>query len=186
MRDIARKTGMAAATVYTYFSDKDALFRAIVDPAAKKLAAGMQGSMTGFSSDIGVQTAIDEVFTLETAKASLLRLFDLIYSDLDEFRLLLHGAKGSSMANFRERVTSRYAELCIPLLEAASARFGKARKYSELSSRLVFMLYFEIAEQIVLKNIPREQAERDAEQWAGIIRGSWFGLLGMLQEESHD
>lgn len=86
LRDIAKAAGTSTGSIYTRFTDKAGLFRALVEPAVgelKRRFLEIQESFHGFDG----QTQQEEVgcYTAHAQEG----LFDYIYEHLPEFELLL-------------------------------------------------------------------------------------------------
>lgn len=50
IRTIAQNAGVSTSTIYTRYSDKEGLFRFLVEPAANGLKELLRQSLSGFSS----------------------------------------------------------------------------------------------------------------------------------------
>lgn len=112
--DIAREAGISKATMYRYFPDKSALFRAVMSRECQRQA----GAVTEIGDCCGPIDAI----LLDFGKAHL----SFILSDfaIDAFRTTVaESARFPSLArDFYERRISKAREALVPLMQAAGER----------------------------------------------------------------
>jgi AcrR family transcriptional regulator len=97
MRTIAQKAGMTTGAIYRYFSDKNALFAALVGPTADEIKQHFE-ELAHFQLTMLEQNHKIEEF----AKSSdgLLQVVDFIYSRFEVFDLLINRSAGSSWEHY--------------------------------------------------------------------------------------
>lgn len=103
LRDIAKAAGTSTGSIYTRFTDKAGLFRALVEPAAGELKRRFLEIQESFHRFDG-QTQQEEMgrYTAHAQEG----LFDYIYEHLPEFELLLRRAAGTPGRNMPTILTS--------------------------------------------------------------------------------
>ena len=97
LRTIAREANTSTGSIYTRFTDKAGLFRALVEPAAGELKRRFLEIQESFHRFDG-QTQQEEMgrYTAHAQEG----LFDYIYEHLPEFELLLRRAAGTEYAHY--------------------------------------------------------------------------------------
>ena len=99
MRRIGERCGMTAAGIYRHCKDKADLFREIVSPSVKKIDDWLE-------AHIGRSIMMMESNRIDLWKDSEIDMMrELIYPNMEEYRLLLTKAQGSSYENFLHDLT---------------------------------------------------------------------------------
>ena len=110
MRRIGERCGMTAAGLYRHCKDKADLFREIVSPSVQKiddwLEAHIERSIKTMESN--------EVDLWKDFEIDMMR--DLIYPNMEEYRLLLTKAQGSPYENFLHDLTERHQNQMLEFL----------------------------------------------------------------------
>lgn len=117
LRTIAQQTQMTTGAIYGYFTSKQALFDALVEPAAAGLLALFEKAQEDFyalSPDRqGMEAMLD--YTLAVSK----RITEALYANRDSFLLVLEKAGGTPWENYVDRFveievksTAEYIEIC--------------------------------------------------------------------------
>ena len=99
IRTIAQNAGVSTSTIYTRYSDKEGLFRFLVEPVAKGLKELLRQSLSDFSSLTGHEQ--NEKF-MEYSDRGFEAVIAYIYEYFSEFKLLITGAPGNYYQEFLE------------------------------------------------------------------------------------
>ena len=152
LRQIVKNAGVTTGAFYGYFSSKEALFASIVEPHAKALMGRFMEAQTSFAELPEEQQP--EHMGIESSDC-VHWMVDYICQHRQAVKLLL----------------CRYMEVLRHL----------GRDVPELSRSLCHIIasgMFSGLFEIVVHDMPREQAQRDVEQFRQFYTGGWLKLMG--------
>ena len=175
LRQIVKNAGVTTGAFYGYFSSKEALFASIVEPHAKALMGKFMEAQTSFAelpeeqqpSHMGVES-----------RTYLDWMVDYICQHREPVKLLLTRAEGTSYEHFVHSMVEVEVEYTLQYMEVLR-RLG--RDIPELSQSLCHIIasgMFSGLFEIVVHDMPREQAQRDVEQFRQFYTGGWLKLMG--------
>lgn len=99
--------GMSAAGLYQHFADKEAMFAALVEPVLQKCNMWYETHKT---RDYELLDS-DNLEEMWASDADLTMMMELVYTNFDEFKLLLCCSEGTHYAHFlHELVLSEQRE----------------------------------------------------------------------------
>ena len=169
LRQIVKNAGVTTGAFYGYFSSKEALFASIVEPHAAALMGRFMEAQTSFS-ELPEQEQ-PEHMGLESSQC-VNWMVDYICDHREPVKLLLCKAEGTSyMVEVEVEYTLRYMDVL--------RRLG--REVPELSQSLCHIIasgMFNGLFEIVVHDMPKEQALRDVEQFRTFYTGGWLKLMG--------
>lgn len=175
LRQIVKNAGVTTGAFYGYFSSKEALFTAIVEPHATALMGKFMWAQTSFAElpeeeqpqHMGVES-----------RDYVAWMVDYICRHREPVKLLLTRAEGTGYENFVHNMVEVEVEYTLRYLEVLR-RLG--RSIPELSRSLCHIIasgMFNGLFEIVVHDMPREQALRDVEQFRSFYTGGWLKLMG--------
>ena len=175
LRQIVKNAGVTTGAFYGYFSSKEALSAPIVEPHAAALMVRFMEAQTTFAELPEVeQTA----HMGEESGAYVRWMVDYICQHREPVKLLLCRAEGTSYEHFVHNMVEVEVEYTLRYMEVLR-RLG--RDVPELSRSLCHIIasgMFNGLFEIVVHDMPREQALRDVEQFRGFYTGGWLKLMG--------
>ena len=175
LRQIVKNAGVTTGAFYGYFSSKEALFTAIVEPHASMLMSRFMEAQTTFAElpeeeqpqHMGVES-----------RDYVAWMVDYICRHREPVKLLLCCAEGTSYEHFVHNMveveveyTQRYMEVLrrlsrdIPVLD---------KSLCHIIASGMFNAIFEV----VIHDMPYEQALRDVEQLQAFYTAGWSKLMG--------
>ena len=173
LRQIVKNAGVTTGVFYGYFSSKEALFASIVEPHAAALMGRFMEAQTSFS-ELPEQEQ-PEHMGLESSQC-VNWMVDYICDHREPVKLLLCKAEGTSYEHFvHNMVEVEYTLRYMDVLR----RLG--REVPELSQSLCHIIasgMFNGLFEIVVHDMPKEQALRDVEQFRTFYTGGWLKLMG--------
>ena len=173
LRQIVKNAGVTTGAFYGYFSSKEALFASIVEPHAAALMGRFMEAQTSFS-ELPEQEQ-PEHMGLESSQC-VNWMVDYICDHREPVKLLLCKAEGTSYEHFvHNMVEVEYTLRYMDVLR----RLG--REVPELSQSLCHIIasgMFNGLFEIVVHDMPKEQALRDVEQFRTFYTGGWLKLMG--------
>ena len=175
LRQIVKNAGVTTGAFYGYFSSKEALFASIVEPHAAALMGRFMEAQTSFS-ELPEQEQ-PEHMGLESSQC-VNWMVDYIYDHREPVKLLLCKAEGTSYEHFVHNMVEVEVEYTLRYMDVLR-RLG--REVPELSQSLCHIIasgMFNGLFEIVVHDMPKEQALRDVEQFRTFYTGGWLKLMG--------
>ena len=171
LRQIVKNTG----AFYGYFSSKEALFNALVEPHAAALMGKFMEAQTSFAelpeeqqpSHMGVES-----------RTYLDWMVDYICQHREPVKLLLTRSEGTSYEHFVHNMVEVEVEYTLQYMEVLR-RLGK--DIPELDKSLCHIIASGMMSgifEIVVHDMPREQALRDVDQLRDFYTAGWLKLMG--------
>ena len=96
LRNIAAAAGLTTGAIFGYFKNKNAIFEALVDPICEQVEKMFAALSESYYNADGAASAI----SMRKSIGELRRIYEFIYANFNDFRLLLCCAEGSSKADF--------------------------------------------------------------------------------------
>ena len=175
LRQIVKNAGVTTGAFYGYFSSKEALFNAIVEPHAAALMGRFMEAQTTFAEL--PEKEQPEHMGLESGRC-VDWMVDYICAHREPVKLLLCCAEGTSYEHFVHNMVEVEVESTLQYMEVLR---HLGRDVPELSRSLCHIIasgMFSGLFEIVVHDMPREQAQRDVEQFRQFYTGGWLKLMG--------
>lgn len=165
IRTVAARAKTSKSNVYNYFQNKDALFRAVAQPALSAMEEGFAGIAQAN------RQKREGSYTMEAQQRMIALFMRFAARYYRELRLLFFRAAGSSMAGFRESVTRTLAGLLTQWLTAEAP--GKVP--SAFFVRSVAGFYVGTVERAIAEGAaPDEGTMRD---FLNFVYGGWKAVM---------
>ena len=174
LRQIVKNAGVTTGAFYGYFSSKEALFNAIVEPHAAALMGRFMEAQTTFAEL--PEKEQPEHMGLEGRCVDW--MVDYICAHREPVKLLLCCAEGTSYEHFVHNMveveveyTQRYMEVLrrlgrdIPVLDKSLCHIIASGMFNGIF-------------EIVVHDMPRDQAMRDVDQLRAFYTAGWSKLMG--------
>ena len=175
LRQIVKQAGVTTGALYGYFSSKEALFASIVEPHAAALMGRFMEAQTTFAEM--PEKDQPEHMGLESSQC-VHWMVDYICDHREPVKLLLCKAEGTSYEHFVHNMVEAEVEYTLRYMDVLR-RLGRA--VPELSQSLCHIIasgMFNGLFEIVVHDMPKEQALRDVEQFRTFYTGGWLKLMG--------
>ena len=104
LRELCKSAGITTGAFYRHFSDKEALFAALTKNALDSFLKTYESSTLkaeAFCQD-GSFENLSQLY-----KQTLFQIIDLVFSDLDSFRLVLKSSSGTICADFVSQIAKK-------------------------------------------------------------------------------
>ena len=175
LRQIVKNAGVTTGAFYGYFSSKEALFNAIVEPHAAAIMGRFMEAQTTFAEL--PEKEQPEHMGLESGRC-VDWMVDYICAHREPVKLLLCCAEGTSYEHFVHNMveveveyTQRYMEVLrrlgrdIPVLDKSLCHIIASGMFNGIF-------------EIVVHDMPRDQAMRDVDQLRAFYTAGWSKLMG--------
>ena len=175
LRQIVKNAGVTTGAFYGYFSSKEALFTAIVEPHATALMGKFMWAQTSFAElpeeeqpqHMGVES-----------RDYVAWMVDYICRHREPVKLLLCCAEGTSYENLIHNMVEVEVESTLRYM-GVLRRMG--RDIPQMSRSLCHIIasgMFNAIFEVVIHDMPYEQALRDVEQLQTFYTAGWSKLMG--------
>ena len=175
LRRIVKNAGVTTGAFYGYFSSKEALFNALVEPHAAALMGRFMEAQTSFAELPEEQQP--EHMGVESSDC-VHWMVEYICQHRQPVKLLLTRAEGTGYEHFVHNMVEVEVEYTLQYMEVLS-RLG--REVPQLSRSLCHIIASGMMGgifEIVIHDMPREQALRDVDQLRDFYTAGWLKLMG--------
>ena len=175
LRQIVKNAGVTTGAFYGYFSSKEALFNALVEPHAAALMGRFMEAQTSFAELPEEQQP--EHMGVESSDC-VHWMVEYICQHRQPVKLLLTRAEGTGYEHFVHNMVEVEVEYTLQYMEVLR-RLG--RDIPELSQSLCHIIASGMMSgifEIVIHDMPREQAVRDVDQLCDFYTAGWLKLMG--------
>ena len=175
LRQIVKNAGVTTGAFYGYFSSKEALFASIVEPHAAALMGRFMEAQTSFSNCPSRRQP--EHMGLESSQC-VNWMVDYICDHREPVKLLLCKAEGTSYEHFVHNMVEVEVEYTLRYMDVLR-RLGRGGPGTEPVSLPHHRQRNDGRPfEIVVHDMPKEQALRDVEQFRTFYTGGWLKLMG--------
>lgn len=174
LRQIVKNAGVTTGAFYGYFSCKEALFASIVEPHAAALMGRFMEAQTSFA---GRPEAEQPEHMGEDSESCLDWMVDYICQNREPVKLLLCRAEGTGYESFVHNMVEVEVEYTLRYMEVLR-RLG--RRVPTLSRSLCHIIasgMFNGLFEVVIHDMPYEQALRDVKQLRAFYTAGWLELV---------
>ena len=175
LRQIVKNAGVTTGAFYGYFSSKEALFASLVEPHAAALMGRFMEAQTGFAE---LPEQEQPAHMGEASGDYVDWMVDYICEHREPVNLLLCRAEGTSYEHFVHNMVEGEVEYTLKYMEVLR-RLGK--DIPQLDQSLCHIIasgMFNGLFEIVIHDMPREQAHRDVTQFRTFYTAGWLELMG--------
>ena len=175
LRQIVKNAGVTTGAFYGYFSSKEALFASIVEPHAKALMGRFMEAQTSFAelpeeqqpSHMGVESG-----------TYLDWMVDYICQHRQPVKLLLTRSEGTSYEHFLHNMVEVEVEYTLQYM-GVLRRLGRDIPVLDKSlCHIIASGMFNGIFEIVIHDMPKEQAMRYVDQLRDFYTAGWLKLIG--------
>ena len=175
LRQIVKQAGVTTGALYGYFSSKEALFASIVEPHAAALMGRFMEAQTSFAELPEEQQP--EHMGIESSDC-VHWMVDYICAHREPVKLLLCRAEGTSYEHFVHNMVEAEVEYTQRYMEVLR-RLGRDIPVLDKSlCHIIASGMFNGIFEIVVHDMPRDQAMQDVDQLRDFYTAGWLKLMG--------
>lgn len=175
LRQIVKNAGVTTGAFYGYFSSKEALFASIVEPHAKALMSRFMEAQTSFAE---LPEEEQESHMSVESGAYVNWMVDYICQHREPVKLLLCCAEGTGYEHFVHNMVEVEVESTLRYMEVLRHMGKEVPELSRSLCHIISSGMFSGLFEIVVHDMPRDQALRDTEQFRQFYTGGWLKLMG--------
>ena len=157
IRTIAQNAGVSTSTIYTRYSDKEGLFRFLVEPVSDGLKELLQQSLNTFSSLPGNEQR--ERF-IEYSDRGFEAVIAYIYEHFYEIKLLITGAPGNYYQEFLESIVKLDTDCTKKFLFQVGSKALMEGRITDGFLHVVSSAFYSGVFEIVIHDMPMEEARK--------------------------
>ena len=175
LRQIVKNAGVTTGAFYGYFSSKEALFASLVEPHAAALMGRFMEAQTCFAE---LPEEEQPAHMGESSGRYVEWMVDYICQHREPVKLLLCRAEGTSYEHFVHNMVEVEVESTLRYMEVLR-RLGK--DIPQLNRSLCHIIasgMFNGLFEIVIHDMPREQAHLYMSQFRAFYTAGWLKLMG--------
>ena len=175
LRQIVKKAGVTTGAFYGYFSSKEALFTAIVEPHAAALMGRFMEAQTSFAelpeaeqpSHMGIESS-----------AYIHWMVEYICLHREPAKLLLCRSEGTSYEHFVHTMVEVEVEYTMKYMEVLRRLGQDIPKLDEQMCHIIASGMFNGIFEIVAHDMPKDKALRYVDQLRDFYTAGWLKLMG--------
>lgn len=175
MRTIASSAGMSAAGIYRHFSDKEAMFQALLKPLFEQFE--LEFTKHKKREYTLLENNMQELMWHEKADIEL--FVNLMFSYHDELKLLLCHSKGTRHENFIHDFVSSEEKETYAYLKEAKANGIQINDVLPKELHLLLSAYYSAIFEIIVHDFTREEADHYVETLQRFFYPGWRNILGL-------
>jgi len=174
LRTIVKKAGVTTGAFYGYFKSKEELFDALV----KEHAEHINGIYDTIISDFEKMSLEEQLASMDDySSIGLQRMFEYIWGHKTPFYLILKSADGTKYENFVNEIAKKDIDSTDVFCELLESQGKQVERIDPLIEQLVITGTFSSFFNLLLRDIPKEEAERGLVQMFRFYRGGWNSLM---------
>jgi len=177
LRNIVKQAGVTTGAFYGYYPDKEALFHALVSPAAEGLWAYFIKTQQGFA-DLQTEQKISQLHSYtEEPMRYLLRY---IYEHFDAFKLIVCCSDGTDYACYIDSLVEIETKCTQEFIKAAKKG---GYRINEIKPELIHILssaYFYGVFEVVIHDMPKKDADDYVADITAFHRAGWDKIFGFI------
>ena len=175
LRQIVKNAGVTTGAFYGYFSSKEALFATIVEPHASTLMSRFMEAQTTFA-ELPEEEQLQHMGV--ESRDYVAWMVDYICRHREPVKLLLCCAEGTSYENFIHDMVKVEVESTLRYMEVLRRMGRDIPQMSRSLCHIIASGMFNAIFEVVIHDMPYEQALRDVEQLQAFYTAGWSKLMG--------
>lgn len=178
LRNIVKRAGVTTGAFYGYYTDKAALFHALVFPAAEGLQELYVEAHRGFAN-LPLEQKIPQLHSY--TNEPLRYILNHIYEHFEAFKLIVCRSDGTDYAHYIDSLVDMEADSTQEFISAARQA---GYKINEVKPELIHILassYFYGAFEVVIHDMPKEDADEYIADITAFHRAGWDKIFGFTK-----
>lgn len=172
-RSVAARAGITSGGLYRHFRDKEDMFAALVEPALKELNEWMSAHV---SRGYGGALSGNYDAMWEDSEIDMVR--EIIYPNLDAFRLILCCSQGTRYENFVDDLVNEHQRIMLDVFGKLRAQGVPVKDISPEELHLLMSAYTTAIFEPVIHNYPEEDAMHYLKTIGEFFMPGWHEIMG--------
>ena len=175
LRQIVKIAGVTTGAFYGYFSSKEALFHSIVEPHAAALMGRFMEAQITFA-ELPEEEQVEHM-GVESGDY-IAWMVDYICRNREPVNLLLCRAEGTSYENFIHNMVEVEVDATLRYIEVLRRQGREVAPLSQSLCHIIASGMFSGIFEVVIHDMPYEQALQDVERLRAFYTAGWLNLIG--------
>ncbi len=175
LRNIVKAAGVTTGAFYGYFSNKEALFTAIVEPHAAAVMGMFMQAQMGFAEFPEEQQP--EHMGVESADC-LDRMIDYMYDHFDDFKLIICCSDGTAYENFIHDMVEVEVESTYKFIEVLRKLGNNIPQIDRQLCHILSSGMFSGVFEIIVHDMPKEHAKNYCAVLREFYIAGWKKIMG--------
>ena len=172
-RSIAARAGITSGGLYRHFKDKEDMFAALVEPALAEFKTWLEAHVSnGYE---GVQSGN---YDLMWCNSEIDIMREVVYPNLDAFRLLLCCSQGTRYEHFIDELVKEHQTIMFSMFNDLRAQGIPVKDISEDELHILLSAYTTALFEPVAHNYPLEKAMHYLRIIADFFLPGWHNIVG--------
>ena len=176
LRNIAASLGVTTGAIYGYYSDKEAIFDALVADPAQELLDRYREIQTAYAMR-PLEEQISGLPEIPEAESSW--MLDHIYDHIDAFKLITCAAGGTRYAHYLDTLAEIEDNAGRVLVDKMLAAGYPIQPIDDELIHIMSTALFTGMFETVRHDMPREKASQYIKQLRDFYSAGWFKILGI-------
>jgi len=172
-RSIAARAGITSGGLYRHFKDKEDMFAALVEPALDELNQWLDMHVSN-----GYEGAISGDYDRMWRNSELGMMRDVVYRNIDAFRLILCCSQGTRYENFVDELVRKHQSMMLDIFDKLRAQGVPVKDVSAEELHILMSAYITALFEPVAHNYPLEKAMHHLKIVGDFFLPGWHDLLG--------
>lgn len=176
IREICKDANVTNGAFYNHFSDKEALFGALVSPVVEDIKKMYDDSV---QQHIKLIDTDDLKSMWQLSESTIVRVIEYAYNHFDLFQLLLMCSEGTKYVDFLDNVVRLEVRESIKLFEELKLRGVLVRDIDEEEWHILVHAYYSSLAEVVMHNYSKQSALKYVHTLADFFSVGWQKVLGI-------
>ena len=177
LRAIVKKAGVTTGAFYGYFKSKEELFDALVKEHATHLLEFFSNILEEFKN-MPLEQQLSSM--AEVSSLGLKKMFEYIWEHKMTFELIVKSSDGTKYENFIQEISQKDIESTDDFYRILEMQGKSVERIDPLIEQIVINSTFTSFFNLILRDIPKEEAKRGLLQMFKFYRGGWNSLMHFL------
>ena len=176
LRSIVKDAGLTTGAFYKYFSTKESLFDALIDPYVNRVYQIYDDVLAEFE-DLSAEGQTDHM--VASSDDGTNQIVDYVYANYDSFRLLLKCGDSGKYVDFIHNMVEREVRSTENYMEIMRSAGIDIPAIDKGVLHMVSTGFFSSVFQIIEHDIDKEVAKSNISQLKEFQTGGWERLMGI-------
>lgn len=177
LREIAATLGVTTGAIYRYYTDKEALFDAIVSGPAEELVDQYRKAQQEYAQ----RTLEEQLGGIAGVSEESRWMLDFIYDHFDVFKLIVCHSAGTRYEHYIDTLVEIEANSAMQLTEQMQAAGYELPPINEELAHMISSGLFNCVFEMVRHDMPKDKALEYAGSYQLFYTAGWMKILGLKE-----
>ena len=179
IRTIANNANTSTSSIYVRFTDKENLFRSLVDPVANGFIERLQIGLHGFEK---MSKEDQQKHRNTSAKQGSLDLIEYIYDNFDYFKILIMSGEYKLYQEFLHKIVDMDVRYTISHIEATGNNAIVSGRLDTDFAHVLSVAFYSGFFEIIVHNMKKDDAQKHIERLRKFYTAGWQTIFNQSDE----